>query len=80
MNETIQDTIAKGHITVKQLERNTKNMQARQGSQFFMSKYGLSKLYSSMNNSKFNVSRIGFDNKSIMGKIEEEDSAKRVNE
>lgn len=37
-----------------------------------MSKYA-SKFYSSMNNSKFNVSRIGFENKSIMGQIKEED-------
>lgn len=72
MNEHINDAIKKGHISVKQLERNTKNMNAAQQSQFYMSKYA-SKIYSSMNNSKFNVSRIGFENRSIMGKIEEED-------
>lgn len=72
MNDHINDAIKKGHISVKQLERNTKNMNAAQQSQFYMSKYQ-SKIYSSMNNSKFTVSRIGFENRSIMGKIEEED-------
>lgn len=47
-------------------------MVAAQNSQFYMSKYA-SKYYSSINNSKFNVSRVGFENKSIMGQIKEED-------
>ena len=72
MNECINDAVIKGHVSIKQLEKNTKNMIAAQNSQFFMSKYA-SKYYSSMNNSKFNVSRIGFENRSIMGQIKEED-------
>ena len=59
-------------MSIKQLERNTKNMIAAQDSKFYMSKYA-SKFYSSMNNSKFNVSRVGFENRSIMGQIKEED-------
>ena len=39
MNDTINNTINKGIISVQQLERNTKNMVARQASQFYMSKY-----------------------------------------
>ena len=72
MNEHINDAINKGHISIKQLERNTNNMAAAQQSQFYMSKYA-SKIYSSMNNSKFTLSRVGFENKSIMDKIQEED-------
>ena len=72
MNDCINEAVRKGHVSVKQLERNTKNMIAAQDSKFFMSKYQ-SKYYSSMNNSKFNVSRYGFENRSIMGQIKEED-------
>ena len=39
--------VEKGYISVKQLERNTRNMVARGASQFYMSKYEQSKVFSS---------------------------------
>ena len=42
-------------MTLKQLERNTKNMVAAQQSQFFMSKYEKSKMNSTWNYSKFSA-------------------------
>ena len=47
MNEQINDLVTKGYISVKQMERNSKNLIARSASQFFMSKYTASKMFSS---------------------------------
>jgi septal ring factor EnvC (AmiA/AmiB activator) len=46
MNEQIQSCIDSGAVTLKQLERNTRNMQAKQASQFFKSKYEQSRMVS----------------------------------
>jgi hypothetical protein len=55
MNETIQNNTDLSLKVMKQLERNSKNMIAKQGSQFFQSKYQKSKMLGSIytNKSKF---------------------------
>jgi hypothetical protein len=47
MNNQLDQMVEKGYISVKQLERNTRNMVARSASQFYMSKYEQSKVFSS---------------------------------
>lgn len=47
MNEQIDSMLTQGYISVKQMERNSKNLAARSASQFFMSKYTASKVFSS---------------------------------
>ena len=42
---------------MKKLERNSKNMVAAQQSVFFSSKYQASKLFASMNMSKFSINQ-----------------------
>ena len=57
MNEQIQQNSKDGIKAVKRMERNSKNMVAKQQSVFFSSKYQASKLFASMNMSKFSINQ-----------------------
>lgn len=58
MNDQLDEMVDKGYVSVKQLERNTRNLVAASESKFYMSKYTASKVFSSKMDKSHRASEI----------------------